>query len=222
MQKLNQFTLISLILGSVFYFFSYSFLDLPIAKFFHDLPHTYFVYTLYPAGTLLGSTKFALAFIVLSLFCSVCILFKKPQSKFANLLLAAGIALIVAIIVDGSLKFLLGRYRPIFFFQQGLYGFHYLSFLGSMHSTPSGHATHAFVLATGLSLIWKRLIPVFVLLGLFVCLSRLALEFHYLSDVIFGSLLGTLITLWVAKFYSCMTLSDHFPCHRIKIEKAWG
>ncbi|MBA2654678.1 MAG: phosphatase PAP2 family protein [Gammaproteobacteria bacterium] len=208
MSRLNKTSLTALLLGGGFYWLSFNFFDQPLAYAFHHLAHNGTAFSFYQSVTLLGDPRFAVLFTVLSFLISITILFRDPQSKLANNLLFIAIAMLAAIFLETSLKFLLGRYRPELLFQEGLYGFHYLSHQFLMNSTPSGHTTRMFVLVTGCSLVWKRLTPVFILVGLLVCLSRLALEFHYLSDVIFGALLGTLVTLWVAKIYYSMTISN--------------
>lgn len=208
MSRLNKISLLTLFFGSCFYWVSFSFLDQPIAHLFHHQPHIGISYAFYQAVTLLGDARFAMVFTILSFLIAITVLFRHPQNKLANNLLFMGISMLAAIFLETSLKFLLGRYRPELLFQEGLYGFHYLSHQFLMNSTPSGHATRVFVFVTGCSLIWKRLTPFFLLLGLSVCLSRLALEFHYLSDVVFGALLGSFVTLWIAKIYYSMTISS--------------
>ncbi len=208
MAKLNKLSLFTVLLGSSFFWFSFTFIDQPIANAFHHFSHKTNFYSFFQFITLLGDSKLSFAFTLISFLVASCVLFKKPQHKLANNLLFMGLAMIGAIFIDTSMKYLLGRYRPELLFQQGLYGFHFLSHQFLMNSTPSGHATRIFVLATGFSLAWKKITPIFILLGLLVCFSRLVLEFHYLSDVVFGGLLGSFITLWVAKIYYSLTLSQ--------------
>ena len=64
------------------------------------------------------------------------------------------------------------------------------------HSFPSGHATRSFLLATmalGLGPAWFGWLLVFW--APLVCLARVALGVHFLSDVLVGMLLGILLGL---------------------------
>jgi membrane-associated phospholipid phosphatase len=206
MGKLNTLSFMTILFGGCFYWLSYLCFDQPIAYAFHHLSHDGTLYTFYKSITFLGDEKIALIFIGISFVIAMAMLFRQRYRVLANNLLYMATAMLVAIILEVTTKYLLGRYRPALLFQQGLYGFHYLSHEFLMHSTPSGHATRCFVFVTACSLIFRRLTPIFILLGLLVCLSRLALEFHYLSDVLFGALLGMLVALWVAKIYCSVTI----------------
>jgi undecaprenyl-diphosphatase len=62
-------------------------------------------------------------------------------------------------------------------------------------SFPSGHALNAFALAAVAAPALPPLAPVLVLLALSVAASRVVLGVHFLTDVIAGALLGTLVGL---------------------------
>jgi undecaprenyl-diphosphatase len=68
------------------------------------------------------------------------------------------------------------------------------------YSMPSGHATTAFATAVAVGLVHPRLrVPLLVLAGL-IAISRVWLGVHYLSDVLVGAALGSVVslTLWLA------------------------
>ena len=68
--------------------------------------------------------------------------------------------------------------------------------LGSLPSTgsmPSGHAATAFAAATALALLFPRLRLAAYALAALICVSRVYLGVHYVSDVVVGALLGALI-----------------------------
>jgi membrane-associated phospholipid phosphatase len=208
--KLSQNTSILIVLGALFCWLSYNYFDKPIASYFHsDVHPSSLAYSFSQIVTLFGDSIVSIIFIIVALTLGIFILFRQPQSRFANNLLFIAISMIMAIVLGGCFKYLLGRYRPEMLFQEGSYGFHFLTNQYLMNSMPSGHALRAFVLVTGASLIWKRLTPLFIVIGLLVCLSRLVVDCHYLSDVIFGALLGTVVTLWVAKLYNNIIINSH-------------
>ena len=65
------------------------------------------------------------------------------------------------------------------------------------HSFPSGHATRAFLLALmvwGLGPVWLAVI--LTIWAPLVCIARVSLGVHYLSDVIVGAFIGLLLG-WV-------------------------
>lgn len=60
----------------------------------------------------------------------------------------------------------------------------------SNSSFPSSHAANAFAVATVLARRWRRgAVPFFMLAG-FVALSRIYLNRHWTSDVLFGAIIG--------------------------------
>ena len=118
--------------------------------------------------------------------------------------LLIGSAGIVAFLIAGILKILLARYRPIEFLDHGLYGFHFLSTKYEFNSTPSGHSTMIFAVLGSLAAVFKKhwLWIVLMLACLCVGLSRIIVDAHFLSDVVFGGYVGLLSVYWVRSFYA--------------------
>ncbi|MFU8797604.1 MAG: phosphatase PAP2 family protein [Gammaproteobacteria bacterium] len=113
-------------------------------------------------------------------------------------LLYIGTTSMLAMSVGGVLKFVLGRSRPIEFFQANLYGFEFFSMAWAQHSMPSGHTVAIFAGATALSVLYRRYgRPLFFTVAIFVALSRLVLEMHYLSDIILGAYIGIISALFM-------------------------
>lgn len=97
-----------------------------------------------------------------------------------------------------ALKFLFGRARPKFYFNEGLYGFYPLS---GHNSFPSGHSQAIVGAMAALWFIYPRYRLAYVVIGAGIAFSRVAVGAHYLSDTIMGSLLAIVVCLWVRDRY---------------------
>ena len=109
--------------------------------------------------------------------------------KSRAILLAVGITLTAVVVL--TIKFLVRRKRP-----EGDWGAIYRS--TDPHSFPSGHAARAVmpaVLALALGPTW--LAAVLVSWAPLVCLARVAMGLHYLSDVLAGIVFGVVMGLGV-------------------------
>lgn len=69
-----------------------------------------------------------------------------------------------------------------------------------LSSFPSGHSSRAFTMFGVLASFYKEYIIGFYLIAILIAFSRLYLGVHYLSDVIFGSLIGVIIAQLVVKY----------------------
>ena len=104
-----------------------------------------------------------------------------------------GISLLAALVM--SIKFLVRRRRP-----EGEWGNIYRN--TDPHSFPSGHAARSFliaVIATGLGPAWLAL--VLWIWAPLVGLARVAMGVHYVSDVVAGAALGSVIALIGLQIY---------------------
>ena len=109
-----------------------------------------------------------------------------------------GIWLLAALVM--GIKFLVRRRRP-----EGEWGSIYRN--TDPHSFPSGHAARAFliaVIASALAPAWLG-----ILLWIWaplVCIARVAMGVHYVSDVVAGSALGILVALIGLQIYEPLLL----------------
>jgi undecaprenyl-diphosphatase len=106
------------------------------------------------------------------------------------LMLGAVVGLAFAVL---GIKFLIRRRRP-----EGDWGAIYRN--TDPHSFPSGHAARAFMLATlalGLAPAWVGW--VLLVWAPLVCLARVSMGVHYLSDVLAGMLLGILVGFFLVQ-----------------------
>lgn len=128
------------------------------------------------------------------LVCFVLFLFLKTQRL--------SIVLLSSFIASGLLAQLFKRIidtpRPIGYFTLEQYN-KYIDGVhnAALHSFPSGHTTTAFAIATVLACYTnkKALQLTYLLLAVLVGYSRIYLGQHFLTDVLGGAILGTLISL---------------------------
>ncbi len=131
----------------------------------------------------------------------------KKKSKFYYFLDSLGfmsLTMALAFFIKSSLQFFFGRFGPryadssqlLFLRNSHLYGFDWLHQAGSF---PSGHMCVYGAGLTVLMIYYPKLKYLFLILGLLLGLGLLLLNYHFLSDVIFGSYLG--ISTALGMFY---------------------
>lgn len=141
-------------------------------------------------------------------------LYYKPGRPFdeqtRTLFLRLGIALTFffvstacAGILTDVLKPLLGRARPKLLTQEAFFGFRPFSLKSDWNSMPSGHTATAFAVAMALMAFFPHLkVPLFAFAFL-IGLSRIVVNAHYFSDVLFGAAIGITVPrqtwLWFTK-----------------------
>lgn len=118
----------------------------------------------------------------------------EKQEDRRSLIIAVLAGTFFGLLVSRSLALLLPyRARPIYDTQLVV---HPLSFaapnsLLGWSSFPSDHAAYFAAIAVGVIYLCRKLaIPAFFYLALWICLPRLYLGFHYLSDIIAGVMIG--------------------------------
>ena len=181
----------SAVIVAVFLILSYLYLDRGVADFFaaNDTLSPFFEFI-----TRLGVSKWYLfGFAAMFLIFRFLFRLKTVGNRFLYLFFAvAGSGLIVDI-----LKFIFGRSRPKLYLEQGIYGFH---FFGTEHlyfSFPSGHSATAFSLAVGITTLFPRYAYIALSVAALVAFSRMAVDAHYLSDIVAGSYIGAVFAIWV-------------------------
>jgi membrane-associated phospholipid phosphatase len=126
-----------------------------------------------------------------------------PFSRWQKVLLVACISLIVADDFRISLGDVFGRYWPETWTQDnpslidtGTYGFHPFQRGDDVGGFPSGHACRIL----GFAGVWMIAMPVTRVIAMVLCvpmlLSLVAMNYHFVSDVIAGSVLGALIATY--------------------------
>ena len=154
-------------------------------------------------------------FIILSI-----LLFLKD---YRNSLLVGGAGLLT-LFITGWLKVFFSMPRPMIYFEnmdrlQDLVLVPEYEALTGYSSFPSGHATAAFALMFALSIISnKKWVDVLTLtIAVLAAFSRIYLTNHFLMDVLAGSILGILISLFLKVILDSLKLPKWSPFKRDKI-----
>jgi membrane-associated phospholipid phosphatase len=174
----------------------YFWIDQPIAFYVHD--HgiekiQVFKWLTYPPPLLEDWSPVALVLLMVRRV-------RGPFSRWQKTLVDACVSLVVADTFRTSLGELLGRYWPETWFDNnpslignGTYGFHPFQWGDDVGSFPSGHAARIL----GFASIWWIAMPrcraICVLLCLPMVVSLVAMNYHFVSDVVAGGTLGGIV-----------------------------
>ena len=100
------------------------------------------------------------------------------------------------------IKRLIGRARPFVGNAADPFLYQPLVWRVDHASMPSGHATTAFAAAIAIALVWPRLRWPMLVYAVIIAASRVALDAHYLSDVIAGAFVGVIGALLVRDWFA--------------------
>jgi membrane-associated phospholipid phosphatase len=128
-----------------------------------------------------------------------------PFARWQKVLLVASLSLIVADQFRSSLGDVCGRYWPETWFDNnpsligsGTYGFHPFVHGDDIGSFPSGHAARIL----GFAAVWWIAMPrtraLWIVIGLPMLVSLVAMDYHFVGDVIAGSFLGGIVGTYAA------------------------
>jgi membrane-associated phospholipid phosphatase len=136
-------------------------------------------------------------------FAAVFLIVKRPgvAAKIFFVMLTCSLTGLAATILRG----LLGRTRPLNHdVPQGFYGVwhdgHWLIGKFAYNSFPSGHAGTVAGLAAAAWLVHRGWGAVAMLYAVAVMWSRIALQYHHLSDVVASTLLSIVLARWAQKY----------------------
>ena len=200
MTDLQKKTGVFAVITAILYLTFFLFFDRAIDLWVHQHWAKTWVFALSRDISFMGKGSFirlgvALCFIVAGLWGL------DPQRPWSRILLYVCVTAAVAMVIGDGLKYLLGRYRPVMLFEQNLYGLHFFSGKWELNSTPSGHTIRAFSILTALSLIFRRLMPLFIFVAVLIGISRVLVTAHYPSDVLFGAYIGIFTALWTFAYF---------------------
>lgn len=179
--------------------FSYFHMDKSIAIYcyhFNAIANHIWITSFFHYITKLGESQYALI-ILFSLF----IIFWKKIPTVANQMLYLFSAVALSGIIADIVKILVARLRPSMLFEHDVYGLVGFKLGAQFNSLPSGHSATAFALAIGFTLLFPRYKYLYLFIAFLVASSRVILTFHYLSDVLIGSLIGSVTAFFLYKIY---------------------
>lgn len=109
--------------------------------------------------------------------------------------------LVLAWLLTFTLEYIFRRHRPFEHGQKPL-----IEMLLKTPSFPSVHATISFAIASAMYFVDATLFPWYIAAAVFISLSRVAVGVHYLTDVLAGAVVGTLVPwgLMYLAFYVLM------------------
>jgi len=153
--------------------------------------------------TYIGDSDWMIALCLIAIVAGLLFNFFRPSAFWKKTWRAGAFAFLSVAPVALTVLFFkgaIGRARPHLYDAEGPLSFMLFSFEELHAGFPSGHTTTAFAFATALAILFPRLaLPAFALAAL-AGFSRLALDEHYLADVIAGATLGTVCTIMAAKY----------------------
>lgn len=134
-----------------------------------------------------GIGDFGMIWLILILIMST---YHKTQPLSQKMLLAL---LLATIIGQVTIKSIVKRKRPC----HDHHDVKMLVAIPSDYSFPSGHTASSFACATTICFYFPKVGALFIIFSLLMGFSRIYLFVHYLSDVVFGGLLGILVGIIV-------------------------
>lgn len=181
----------------------YLLVDRPVSSFVHQhklASHSALKWLTYPPPIVQAWTPLVLAVLVIRRAFG-------PFRRWELVLLTACVSMILADQFRESLSYAFGRYWPETwidnnpsFIKDGAYGFHPFQEGSAYGSFPSGHMARVlgFTAVVWIAYPWWRWAC--VLAALATAAGLLGMNYHFVSDVIAGSFLGSIVGMCVGHF----------------------
>ncbi len=132
----------------------------------------------------------------------------KPGGRLQTTLLALCATCIVTGLLKQLLKWTAGRYWPETWkhtnpslIGNGAYGFHPFHAGPAYESFPSGHAAVTCAIMAVLWVSYPRCRWLYALLGGLMCVALVGTNYHFVSDVIAGGLVGSITGIYMARLF---------------------
>jgi len=201
-QSLLRKSLIAVLVGAFLVIASYFFVDRPVAYYVHDhrlSSEILFKWLTYPEPLMQLWVPALLVLLMIRRAWG-------PFRRWEWALLAAGVGMVLADQFRESLSYVFGRYWPETWInnnpsliKDGAFGFHPFHEGSAYGSFPSGHASRTLAVGAVFWLAWPKWRWAVVLVSLAFCLALILMNYHFVSDVIAGSFIGSLVGVYTAR-----------------------
>jgi membrane-associated phospholipid phosphatase len=115
-------------------------------------------------------------------------------------------AVVIGQFLKDIFKVIFGRYWPATFVcnnpslvSNHVYGFQWFKSGSAYASFPSGHTTFIFSFSISMWFLFPKLRWLWFLLAFLVVVGQIGMYYHFLSDVIAGALLGSLVGFYIIR-----------------------
>jgi membrane-associated phospholipid phosphatase len=142
-------------------------------------------------------SKIPLATAFVFVICGLVALLGHRLSRRGVAVAMSAVSLLATVIIKDQLKFAFGRTWPdtwgtgiVSFVRDNVYGFHFFQSGTSFESFPSGHAAATAAVLSVVWILFPELRVICAIGVIAVDLGLVALNLHFLSDVIAGSFVG--------------------------------
>jgi membrane-associated phospholipid phosphatase len=197
---------IGLVLTTAFVRLSFQWFDRPIALW------VYRFFGEHPTPTDIAERIFSIPLMTAIVFviCGLVAIMGRRFSKFETAVVVCTISTLATIVIKDQLKFVFGRTWPdtwtpgiTSFVHDNVYGFNFFHAGKAFGSFPSGHAAVAAAMLWAVWMLFPNLRIICAIGVVVVDIGLVAINQHFLGDVIAGSFLGVstallTITLWRA------------------------
>jgi len=129
---------------------------------------------------------------------------KRRWTRLEHVALTSSISVLVGETIKEALKWVFGRASPDVWLMRNSsplgfreYQFHWFHGIGPFNSFPSGHMTTAAALIAVFWMSYPRFRPLYIAWCGIAAAGLVAFNFHFLGDVIAGTMLGTTVGLLI-------------------------
>ena len=185
--------LTGLVATTIFVTVSFQWLDRPIALLVYNI----FGGWLVSAELAARISKTPLVAAIVFITCGLVALMGRRFSKRAAATAMSAVSLLATIIIKDQLKFAFGRTWPdtwgpgiVSFVRDSVYGFHFFQSGRAFESFPSGHAAATAAVLSVVWILFPELRVICAVGTVAVDFGLVALNLHFLSDVVAGSFVG--------------------------------
>jgi membrane-associated phospholipid phosphatase len=197
---------LSLVLTTAFVTVSFQWLDRPIALWVYDL----FGGRRVPTQIVDRIASTPVVTSTVFVICGIIAIMGRRFSKVEIAVAMCAISSLAAIVIKDLLKFVFGRTWPdtwgpgiVSFVRDNVYGFNFFQSGRAFESFPSGHAAAAAAVLSVVYILFPELRVICVIGILTADIGLVALNVHFLGDVIAGSFVGVstglfTVALWRA------------------------